>query len=326
MILIVTQRDDKHTDAVAKVLERKRARYLCLETADFPHQMNISVSFSSASSRAVLRVDNRNFDLSTVRTIWYRRPRAPGALLETSTAAAARSNYGDVIEGLWYYLDTSFWVNSYYKYRSARFKPYQIYVARAVGLDTPHTLITNDPAQVMPFLESCSSGMIYKPFSAYCTADDRGIYSSVVDVAKLTAYHPGIALAPCIFQEYVQKRADLRVTVIGDQVFTVEIVPQRNDVSPSIDWRRSISSMLYRPFEVRSDVRHKIQELMSHLGLVFGCVDLIHTPDDRYVFLEINPAGQWLWAELVTGLPLLHHFTEMLIQGTPSYQTALKPL
>jgi hypothetical protein len=56
------------------------------------------------------------------------------------------------------------------------------------------------------------------------------------------------------------------------------------------------------------------------MGLVFGCIDLILTPDNRYVFLEINPMGQWQWVENLTGMPLVDNFTEMLIQVTPNYK------
>jgi D-alanine-D-alanine ligase-like ATP-grasp enzyme len=37
---------------------------------------------------------------------------------------------------------------------------------------------------------------------------------------------------------------------------------------------------------------------MEVFGLNYGAVDMILTPDDRYVFLEINPAGEFFWLEL----------------------------
>lgn len=41
--------------------------------------------------------------------------------------------------------------------------------------------------------------------------------------------------------------------------------------------------------------------LMERLGLVYGAIDMRLTPDGRYVFLEINTAGQWLFIEQATG-------------------------
>jgi hypothetical protein len=43
---------------------------------------------------------------------------------------------------------------------------------------------------------------------------------------------------------------------------------------------------------------------MQHLGLVYGAIDLRLTPENEYVFLEVNPSGQYLFVELLTGVPL----------------------
>lgn len=32
---------------------------------------------------------------------------------------------------------------------------------------------------------------------------------------------------------------------------------------------------------------------MRKLGIIFGCFDFIVTPDEEYVFLEVNPMGQF---------------------------------
>jgi hypothetical protein len=59
---------------------------------------------------------------------------------------------------------------------------------------------------------------------------------------------------------------------------------------------------------------------LKDLGLVFGCLDLIVTPEGEYVFLEVNESGQFLWVEGYTGLPLLDAFTELLIQGRKDFR------
>jgi hypothetical protein len=59
--------------------------------------------------------------------------------------------------------------------------------------------------------------------------------------------------------------------------------------------------------------------LMETLGLAFGAIDLIVTPHGKYVFLEVNPAGQFLWLDSTLGLPLLDALSQMLIQGRLDY-------
>jgi hypothetical protein len=54
--------------------------------------------------------------------------------------------------------------------------------------------------------------------------------------------------------------------------------------------------------------------LVKQLGLEFGAIDLILRPDGEYVFLEINPNGQWLWLEPASGLPFTDTLADLLIE------------
>lgn len=37
---------------------------------------------------------------------------------------------------------------------------------------------------------------------------------------------------------------------------------------------------------------------------MYGAIDMRRSPDGAYTFLEINPAGQWLFIEEKTGQPI----------------------
>lgn len=55
---------------------------------------------------------------------------------------------------------------------------------------------------------------------------------------------------------------------------------------------------------------------MNELGLSFGTIDLVLTPEDGYIFLEINSAGQWVWIEEMLRLPISRTIAEWLWMGT----------
>jgi hypothetical protein len=57
---------------------------------------------------------------------------------------------------------------------------------------------------------------------------------------------------------------------------------------------------------------------MRRLGLVYGAIDLRLTPEGRYVFLEINPSGQFLYVEHATGQPITAALAKALIEGPPA--------
>jgi len=66
------------------------------------------------------------------------------------------------------------------------------------------------------------------------------------------------------------------------------------------------------PVILPSDVEAKIHALVQLFGLTYGAFDFIVTPEGRHVFLEVNPAGQYLWVEATTKLPITAAIVEML--------------
>jgi len=45
---------------------------------------------------------------------------------------------------------------------------------------------------------------------------------------------------------------------------------------------------------------------------VYGAVDLRLTPEGDYVFLEVNPAGEWRFVEERTGQPITRSMAALL--------------
>ena len=54
---------------------------------------------------------------------------------------------------------------------------------------------------------------------------------------------------------------------------------------------------------------------MKDLGLCFGAIDMILTPKNEYVFLEVNPNGQWGWIEELTRVPISSAVANLLIKA-----------
>src|SRR5262249_46875973 len=131
-------------------------------------------------------------------------------------------------------------------------------------------------------------------------------------------YAQDVRLCPVIFQAYVPKRVELRVTVVGGRVFAAEIHSQASRRTRH-DWRH------YDPYQtphhahdLPADVEGRCLALTERLGLRYGAIDLVLTPDGRYVFLEINPNGQFLWIEEATGLPISDAVCNVLMAGGPA--------
>src|SRR5262249_48146389 len=107
--------------------------------------------------------------------------------------------------------------------------------------------------------------------------------------------------APVTFQEYVPADLDLRVIVIEDEIFAAAI---RSEPEYRTDYRMGIGSAEFFPYELPDAVAKSLLELHRDLGLVYGASDFRVTPEGEHVFLEVNPAGEYLFASERTGQPV----------------------
>lgn len=302
-VLIISSERDEHATAVAANLSDLGVEHHLLDLARFPEQIGLVLRYANgASPVAQLRgVGGADIDLARVRAIWYRRPQPfgiPSSLSRPSHRTFAYNESHEAIAGLWQMLDV-FWMNHPTRDEVAARKVYQLGVARASGLEIPPTLISNDPAEVRRFLgEHGSKGTIYKAFSA---TQQEWRETRLVRDEELAVLDQ-VRHAPVIFQEYVPARFDLRVTIVEDHIFAAAIHSQ--DTEYQVDFRIDMNRAKVEPHELPTEVARGLADFMRRLGLVYGAIDMRLTPNGRYVFLEVNPAGQWLFIEGRTGQPI----------------------
>ena len=302
-VLIVSSAHDEHAAAVAAELVRRGVEHHLLDLTQFPEEVGLVMRYANGESPiAELRgVGGADIDLSGVGTVWYRRPQPfgiPSNLTRPSHRAFAYNEANEAIAGLWQTLDV-FWMNHPTRDEVAARKAYQLRVASACGLEIPRTLISNDPAEVGRFLaERGSQEIIYKSFSA---TELEWRETRIVGDEELAVLDQ-VRHAPVIFQEYIAALIDLRVTVVGDEIFAAAIHSQETQYR--VDFRIDMNQAAIEAHDLPEGVTSKVGAFMRRLGLVYGAIDMRLTPDGRYVFLEINPAGQWLFIEGRTGQPI----------------------
>ncbi len=137
------------------------------------------------------------------------------------------------------------------------------------------------------------------------------IFTSLVNLEQVKLNTDALKIAPGIFQDRIQKSYEVRATVIGDRIYSVRINSQDYQET-ELDWRRDQLSLNYFRIELPKKIKKLILAMNQRLGLVFGAYDLVVTPSDEYVFLEVNPLGQWLWLEEKTGVPISRTLAEYL--------------
>jgi glutathione synthase/RimK-type ligase-like ATP-grasp enzyme len=307
MILIVTNTQDLTADFVVRELRRRGSGFARLNTDEFPRFAQGVARFGGGQRHARLRWTNREraLDWDSVSAVWYRRPIAPVVEAEVSHAGArkfAADESYEFLRGLWYSMEC-FWMSHPDAIRRAEHKIVQLTVAQQVGLDVPSTVVTNNPDEVLALRNSCERGIVAKPL--YLGFIEEGDHGKFVYTTLLTEEHvtdrEAIQLAPAIYQEYVPKVADVRVTVVGSQVFATRITAE--GLPPEIpDWRFAPpQKLLHARHDLPPAEAHMCVQLVRDLHLEFGAIDFALRADGRHVFLEVNPNGQWAWLEQETG-------------------------
>lgn len=317
MILVVSYPDDAHTIAVTDRLRAAGREVALLDLSAFPARGGLELTYAAGSAPSYrIDTDLGRIDPGRCRAGWWRRVR-PHAVDPLVTApheqAFATSETEQAVRGLLDALDCT-WVNDPRRDEAAHHKPLQWAVAHEVGLAVPRTLVTNDPAAAAAFVDGIGVGrVVCKAFLASAHAWRATRLVDAGDRERLDA----VRFAPVIFQEYVAG-ADLRVTVVGAEMFAVEIDASRTRYP--VDMRLVIGEADVRAVVLPRRVRERLAALMERLGLRYGAVDLRRDAAGGHHFLEVNPAGQWLFAEDRSGLPITEAVAGLLaeLDGVPA--------
>lgn len=262
----------------------------------------LSYESSSERDRYILTIDGRDYDLSQFTGVWYMHPFIAKPLLRFKPPEYRQfisHQFFGMRKAIWELLPHVPWINDPWRVMRSENKILQLHLARAVGLEIPSTLVTSDPRRVKEFVRRHPGGTIMKALEPSPMVDEV-LFTQMITSHDLEQLDR-IRYAPAIFQEYVPKDHELRITIVGKEIFPVRIHSQE-DPETAIDWR---VKPLHNDFQVKMErsflpaaIEENLRRLMRALGIRYGCIDMVVTPEGRRVFLEVNPNGQWYFVQL----------------------------
>jgi ATP-grasp ribosomal peptide maturase len=259
--------------------------------------------------RGRLITTSREVNLADVGAVYWRRPTPyafPGLERQDEKFAAAQAREG--LGGVLASLPGCRYVNHPHRNWAAEYKPAQLALAVEPGFTVPATLITSDLDAARAFAYK-HAPVVYKPLrltDLKASGRPQAMWAQRVEPDELDESVAGTAH---LFQaEVIGKLADLRVTVIGDQVFCVRI----ESATRLLDWRSNYSDLRYATADLPAALVPKLHAYLARFGLTFGCFDFALDQAETPYFLECNPNGQWAWFEPPTGLPLTAAFADAL--------------
>lgn len=314
MILVLSHEEDPHATRVVGHLAADGRQVLLLNLSELPSRATLSIDYERSGRPRIdyVRAGGTSYALQDVTSVWWRRPQAPdlSSVTDPQVNLFTANEWNEAINGLWQLLEAR-WMNDPTRDDAASRKARQLSVATGLGLKVPRTLITSDPQRARRFVEeSNGTGVVYKTFS--CT---HAIWRETrLFRPEDMAYMEAVRIAPVIFQQFIPAESDLRITVVGDRLFAAAIRTVAGE--GSIDFRRSVGSAALSVEELPADLANKLHALLKRLGLVYGAVDMRRTPDGEYYFFEVNTAGEFLFVEDRTGLPIARAIADWLAGST----------
>ncbi|MEV8630688.1 MvdC/MvdD family ATP grasp protein [Streptosporangium sp. NPDC051023] len=318
MILVLTSEGDDHAEQVVDLLTTAGADVVVFDPARYPTRATLEIGHSGdGSTRRVLDTGERRVALDELTSLWYRRPLNPVAHSRVTARDYVEEECRVMAESLWDSLDCLTLPASKAVLDRAGRKPYQLEQARLLGFDLPATLITTDPESFLDFYDRHEGRVITKPVHGNrLKADGEWLGRFAAPVSPMDVAHAdALRFCPVIVQAYVPKRVEVRVTVVGREVFAAEIHSQVSNHT-RYDWRHyDPGATPIRAHELPAEISARCVALVERLGLAYGAIDLILTPEGHHVFLEINPNGQFHWIEAATGLPIGVAIRDLLMSG-----------
>jgi MvdC family ATP-grasp ribosomal peptide maturase len=318
VVLLITHSGDFFTiDRVAESLSKKGMKPFRLDINKFPLEVQLSAQFTSTTSSHTLHYGTESINTEAVMAVWMRRiwePDLSKNLAPQFQETIIRESKA-TLTGFWDSLRDVRWIDDLERIRVAQDKLRQLRIASEVGLVIPHTLVTNDPEAVRAFFQQVQRKMVTKLLTALSYGMEYSSFSFYTSVVKEKDLLEAESLryCPMVFQQEIPKRLELRVVFVQGKVFTGALDASAYAAS-KVDWRKPNAEIgAWQHHDLPGEVVDRIQVLMAKLGLHFGAFDFILTPTGEYVFLEVNPTGEWGMLERDLNLPISDAIAEALI-------------
>lgn len=185
--------------------------------------------------------------------------------------------------------------------QAAENKFIQLKLAKSYGIGIPRTLVTAQPDRFKVFLRT-EGVIVAKPLDGYSWKAESGqtlsAFASVIDVQRGSQLSDeDIRQCVTVYQQRIDKVSDVRMLVMGQDIFAYKITQNGEQL---FDFRIGFykeDHLSYEPISIPVELKKKVISLMDAMKINFASADFALTRDGEFVFLDLNPNGQWLFIE-----------------------------
>ncbi|OGG16907.1 hypothetical protein A3D78_06530 [Candidatus Gottesmanbacteria bacterium RIFCSPHIGHO2_02_FULL_39_14] len=313
-IVILTNSTDSHAHILVPQIQKLNGQVYRIDTDRL--QTHFQITFNPEKGIFSLETPVGKVESGNIFSMWVRRPYDFAFNVRDAKSKFVRQELMAVIRSISLYLPSeTLIVDNPEAVKFASYKIPQLKIANQLKIRIPDTVITNIPQTANQFIKKYKKNVIIKPLAIGTAEYNNQAFSIFTETIDKIIDLDLVKNCPTLFQENIRKKSELRITIIGKKIFTVEFDVQKIPEA-KIDWRRAgekITTIPHKVVTLPDKLEKKLLALKNYYGLKFAAIDMARTQDDGYVFFELNPAGQFLWLEEVTGLPLAREMAKFLL-------------
>ncbi|MDR2064574.1 MAG: grasp-with-spasm system ATP-grasp peptide maturase [Prevotellaceae bacterium] len=302
MILILSDEFDQSTNDVIDWLLYFKKPFIRINDTDICEI--IKIQFEENKTKIVIKVKNRKIDFDDVSTYWYRRgyfnikipviKKEDIPLLYDEVNNSLKKELYIIVNFLHVYLQDKYGLGSFLDNRINKLQT--LILARECGLTIPDTIISSQKNIIKQFQKDKIS-IITKAISETIMFMVQNVgtilsYTNVVEKHEIDDYNT--LIFPSLFQSKIDKKYELRIFYLDGDFYAMAIFSQTNDKT-KIDFRNydNIKPNRCIPYKIPTKIKNKLYNFMKETGFKTGSIDMIVNNRNEYIFLEVNPIGQY---------------------------------
>lgn len=170
-------------------------------------------------------------------------------------------------------------------------------IAAECGMRVPDSHLIHTKAQLVKLLTQYGGQVLVKgmhQLAMYLTLNGQKLHhvSGIITDEMLDSVPETFPLS--LAQEYIPKRQDIRIFYLDGRIWSAAIFSQ-NDAQTTIDFRNYNYDRPNRtvPFQLPAAQETMLHAFMKRVGMRSGSIDIVYARNKEFVFLEVNPVGQF---------------------------------
>lgn len=322
MILIYSEDPDEATTEVIDWLNHFKVNF---------KRINTNYVFSPIHTELSYNISNTNKSDVDITSIWYRRPGTGIDIpIKIGKNHLTSKNFYPLISRLNHSIFTEsklvldFLLSNVNDIRQlgnldrSEVNKYTLFkIAQRYQIDIPETIITNSKKDLLEFYNLhdkkiviklhdmilCSGTEQYKHYATYTEKVENLFLNKLSDYFHVS-----------VFQELLDKEFEIRSFYLDGEFYSMAMFTQINPQT-SIDFRRYNRKKMNRrvPYKLPKEIEIKLHNLMKEINLNTGSLDIVKTKSGKFVFLEVNPIGQFGFVEYSCNYYLYKKIAKYLI-------------